>query len=76
MFTVKHIQHGIETLYPQVLFVTHHTAQSPCGVEIVRTDGRTMFEGKECHSGSGSTSDQTIYVMNENGKTVSTYTLS
>jgi hypothetical protein len=75
MFTVKHVQSGIENLYVAE-GVTHRFNGMGNGVELLRSDGsRVFFSGELVPPGSGSTSETIIYVMNENGKTVATYRL-
>lgn len=75
MFTVKHIQHGIENLYV-AKGVTHRRRGSDAGVEMLLPDGgHHLFEGPPRAEGCASSEDQTIFVMNENGKTVATYQL-
>ena len=73
MFTVKHIQHGIENLY-SAQGVTHRIGE---GVEMLMGDGRhKIFDGTPRGPGCCSSGDQEIYVMNENGKTVAKYDLN
>lgn len=75
MFTVKHIQHGIENLYPAI-GVTHRRSGNDPGVEMLKADGsHHLFAGMPRPEGHGSSNDQTIFVMNENGKTVARYDL-
>lgn len=71
MFTVKHTQHGIENLY-----AAKGVTQRNDGVEIILSDGGVkIFAGKPLRPGTGGSMYQTIYVMNDHGKTVATYNL-
>lgn len=80
MFTVKHVQHGIENLYPNVKNVTYTDAPSLAGqpgVHLVLQDGsRESFHGKKQDDKSGCSSEIQIYIMNDSGKTVSQYRLA
>lgn len=81
MFTIKHCQDGIENLYPNAIAVTYRGEMANCGphgVEVIFKDNRMiMFEGMISPVGSGTTTTvgQNVYVMNENGKTVASYTM-
>lgn len=78
MFTLKHIQHGIETLYPNVSSTTYRPASlhGEAGLEINFPDGsHHFFPGNQTPPNCASQGMATVYVMNENGKTVGTYSL-
>lgn len=74
MFTIKHCEGGIENLYADIQGVTYrgpHADCGPSGVDVLFKDGNSKLFGGNATGPFPAA--QTIYVMNESGKTVATY---